>query len=227
MTYEYRCSETVLTRNALLETLVFLYQPTNEMERHALERFAIASCDSWSDMHGEEAYWLWLADRMNWTPKRKRLKTRDLGLLAAKIEKDLDAMPPLIPEGERPPAGIPSKTKRDSICVDTCTVGSLTRDALATTLSFILQPDDPSERRQVSSFADAVCRVWTVLDGDEEGWQNYTAWLRTRVDLRRLPTCTDLGSLAEKMEEHLMVVGVLKVSKPLAKPADDFAQTAA
>jgi hypothetical protein len=227
MTYEYRCSETVLTLDALLATLVFLYQPTNEMERHSLERFAIASCDSWSDVHGDEACWLWLADRMNWTPKRKRLKTRDLGLLAEKIENDIDTMPPLIPEGERPAVGIPSKTKKAVICVDTCTVGSLTRDALASTLSFILQPDDAIEDRQIKCFADAVCRVWTAMEGDEECWQTYAGWLRTRVHLGKLPTCTDLGPLAQKMEEHLAVVQVLKVSKTLAKPADDVTQTAA
>ncbi|MGA7793370.1 MAG: hypothetical protein WCA19_10045 [Candidatus Acidiferrales bacterium] len=227
MTYEYRCSETVLTRDALFETLVFLYQPTTEMERHFLESFAIASCDSWSDVHGDEACWLWLADRMKWNPKPKRLKTRDLGLLAEKIEKDIDTMPPLIAESERPPLGTPSQKKDGVVCVDTCTVGSLTCDALATTLSLVLQPEDAMEHRQINRFADAVCRVWTAMESNEECWQIYAGWLRTRVHLGKLPTCTDLGSLAEKMEEHLIVVQVLKVSKPLAKRSHDVTQTAA
>jgi hypothetical protein len=225
MPYRYRCTETLLTDCALFETLVFLYQPSNQIELNNLLSFASAACDSFVEVDGKLPLWQLIADRLRWRPKQKHLSNRDLAIIADEINADVRKLNRVLSFLSRNSTAPTLSAEDEVIWVDCCSSWSLTRDALVTTLSFLFQPKGTKERRQVVSFAAAVCRVWSAVNDDAECWQAYTGWLRTQLHLAKRPTCANLGSLAEKMEEHLMVLHSLTTSNPAS--AADGLETAA
>jgi hypothetical protein len=89
--YVYRSTSAQLTREAFLATLTFLYQPHTQAEIKCLDRFSLAMCDLWSDLHDNEQQFRSYTNWLKLTGRKVPHNIEEMGALAQQIEDHLEA----------------------------------------------------------------------------------------------------------------------------------------
>jgi hypothetical protein len=99
--HKMQCTSLMMTRDAFIETLKFLFKPKNQEQELALSCFAFAIFDLWRDLSGDEhavgQYWHQLMELLG---DEDKVDWQRLAVIASKIEEHLEATQLFISSGK-------------------------------------------------------------------------------------------------------------------------------